>query len=148
MVRSLGADTVIDYLKEDFTRGSQQYDLLIDVAGSHPLSACRRVIKPGGTFVGVGMAAIQNKSAGSFRVLGRLLSTGISSRMGKQKVVVLFIAALNKEDMAFLGELVESGKVVPYIERRYDLAGAPEALAYINEGHARAKVAIRIAGDD
>lgn len=144
LVRSLGADTVIDYTEEDFTRGRPGYDLVLDIAGSHSLGACRRVMTPTATFVGVGAAGIQHRSAGSLRALGHFLGTKVASITGRHKVVSLFIAALNADDLTFLGDLLESGKVVPAIDRRYDLASVPEALAYLNAGHAHAKVAIRV----
>jgi D-arabinose 1-dehydrogenase-like Zn-dependent alcohol dehydrogenase len=97
--------------------------------------------------VGVGAAGIQHRSAGSFRAIGHFLGTKVASIMGRHKVVTLFIAALNNDDLLFLADLVESGKVVPSIDRRYDLSGVPEALDYMNQGHARAKVAIRIGPD-
>jgi NADPH:quinone reductase-like Zn-dependent oxidoreductase len=144
LVRSLGADTVIDYTKEDFTRGSRRYELVVDIAGSHSLAACRRIMTPTATFVGVGAAGIQHRSAGTFRAIGHFLGTKVASIIGGHKVVTLFIAALNNDDLAFLGDLLEAGRVVPAIDRRYDLSRVPEALEYMNEGHARAKVAIRI----
>jgi len=147
LVRSLGADTVIDYTKEDFTRGTSRYDLVVDIAGSHSLAACRRVMTPTATFVGVGAAGIQHRSAGSFRAIGHFLGTRVASIGGTHKVVVLFIAALNDDDLKFLGDLLESGKVMPAIDRRYDLSGVPEALEYMNQGHAHAKVAIRVGSD-
>jgi NADPH:quinone reductase-like Zn-dependent oxidoreductase len=147
LVRSLGADTAIDYTKEDFTRGTSRYELVVDIAGSHSLAACRRVMTPSATFVGVGAAGIQHRSAGSFRAIGHFLGTKVASIMGRHKVVTLFIAALNNDDLLFLADLMESGKVVPSIDRRYDLSGVPEALDYMNQGHARAKVAIRIGPD-
>jgi NADPH:quinone reductase-like Zn-dependent oxidoreductase len=147
LVRSLGADTVIDYTKEDFTRGTSRYELVVDIAGSHSLAACRRVMTPSATFVGVGAAGIQHRSAGSFRAIGHFLGTKVASITGRHKVVTLFIAALNNDDLNFLADLVESGKVLPSIDRRYDLSGVPEALDYMNQGHARAKVAIRIGSD-
>jgi NADPH:quinone reductase-like Zn-dependent oxidoreductase len=148
LVRSLGADTVIDYSKEDVTRGSSRYDLVLDIAGSHSLAACRRVMTPTATFVGVGAAGIQHRSAGNFRAIGHFLGTRVTSIGGIHKVVTLFVAALNNDDLTFLGDLLASGKVAPAIDRRYDLSGVPEALEYMNEGHARAKVAIRVGSDE
>ncbi len=148
LVRSLGADAVIDYSREDFTRGSPRYDLVVDIAGSHSLAAYRRVMTPTATFVGVGAAGIQHRSAGSFRAIGHFLGTKVASIIGRNKVVTLFIAALNNDDLTFLGDLLESGRVVPAIDRRYDLSGVPEALAYMNEGHARAKVGISVGSDE
>jgi len=147
LCRSLGADRVIDYTMEDFTRDTSRYHLMLDIAGSHSLAACRRVITPTGAYVGVGAAGIQHRSAGNFRAIGHFLGTRVASISGRLKVVALFIAALNNDDLKFLGELLESGKVVPAIDRRYDLSGVPEALEYINQGHARAKVAIRVGSD-
>jgi len=147
MCRSLGAERVIDYTVEDFTRDTSRYHLMLDIAGSHSLAACRRVITPTGAYVGVGAAGIQHRSAGNFRAIGHFLGTRVASISGRLKVVALFIAALNNDDLKFLGELLESGKVVPAIDRRYDLSCVPEALEYINQGHARAKVAIRVGSD-
>lgn len=96
------------------------------------------------TFVGVGAAAIQHRSAGGLRAIGHFLGTKAASIIGKNRVMTLFIAALNNEDLTFLGDLLQSGKVVPAIDRRYELSSVPEALVYMNEGHARAKVAIRV----
>lgn len=144
MVRSLGADSVIDYTREDFTRGNQRYDLVIDLAGTRSLSACRRVMKPSATFVVSGASGVMHRTAGTFRAFGHFAGTRLRSIGSPGKVVSLFIAALDNDDLTFLGELLDSGKVTPVIERRYDLAEAPEALAYINKGHARAKVAIAI----
>ncbi len=145
MVRSLGARTVIDYTREDFTRGDQRYDLIVDIAGSHSLRECRRVMAPRGTFVGVGAAGVQHRQGGGWRAIGHLLGTRVGSIGGSQRVVVLFIADLNKDDLAFLGEMIASGKVTPVIERRFQLSEVSSALAYMNEGHARAKVAISLA---
>ena len=145
MVRSLGARTVIDYTREDFTRGDQRYDLIVDIAGSHPLRECRRVMAPRGTFVGVGAAGVQHRRGGGWRAIGHFLGTRLGSIGGSQRVVVLFIANLNKDDLTFMGELIASGKVTPVIERRFELSEVGAALSYMNEGHARAKVAISVA---
>jgi len=145
MVRSLGARTVIDYRADDFTRSDDRYDLVIDIAGTHSLGQCRRVMQPRGTYVGTGAAGVQHRPAGGWRAIGHFLRTRITSLgPGGQRVVVLFIANLNKEDLRFLGGLIESGKMTPVIDRRYDLSEAGAALSYVNEGHARAKVAIRV----
>ena len=149
MVRSLGSDTVIDYTNEDFTRGPRHYDLVIDIAGNHSLSACRRVMKPDATFVGTGAAGVQHTTGGSFRAFGHFIGTKITSvTSGRQRVVSLFIASLNTDDLEFLAELLASGKVVPVVDRRYDLSSVVEALRYMDAGHARAKVAIRISADE
>ena len=145
MVRSLGADKVIDYTGEDFTRGGARYDLILDIAASHSLNECRRVLQPAGTFVGVGAAAVQHTSAGTIRAFGHFLGTKVVSLAGRQRVVSLFIAKLSGSDLEFLGDLLESGRIKSMIERSYDLDQVPEALAYLNEGHARGKLAIRVA---
>jgi NADPH:quinone reductase-like Zn-dependent oxidoreductase len=145
MVRSLGARTVVDYTREDFTRGDQRYDLIVDIAGSHSLRECRRVMTPRGTFVGVGAAGVQHGRGGGWRAIGHFLGTRVGSMGRSQRVVVLFIARLNKDDLTFLGELIASGKVTPVIERRFKLGEVGAALSYLNEGHARAKVAISVA---
>ena len=145
MVRSLGARTVVDYTREDFTRGDQRYDLIVDIAGSHSLRECRRVMARRGTFVGVGAAGVQHRRAGVLRAFGHILGTRVGSIGGSQRVVALFIANLNKDDLTFLGELIASGKVTPVIERRFELGEAGAALSYLNGGHARAKVAISVA---
>ena len=144
MVRSIGADTVIDYTRDDFTRSGQRYDLMLDIAGSHSLSECRRILNPTATFVGVGAAALQHLKGGVRRALGHIVRTRFSSIGGSQKVVALFIAKLNKEDLTVLRELLEAGRVTPVIDRRYELSGVPEALHYLTEGHARAKIVINI----
>ncbi len=144
LVRSLGAADVIDYAEEDFTKRSERFDLIVDIASSHSFATCRRVLKPNGTYVTTGAAAVQHRRAGLLRAMGHFLVTRMTSIGGTHRVVSLFIASLNRDDMAFLGELLESGKIVPAIDRRYDLAGVPEALRYLNEGHARAKIAIRV----
>ena len=142
MVRSLGAEVVIDYAKSDFTRLDERYDLVVDIAGSHPPGQSRRVLTPQGMFVLAGAAAIQHQPGGSLRAIGRLLGTRIVM-IGNHRVAT-FIASLTKESMEFLAELMADGRVTPVIDRRYSLNEVPEALEYMNEGHARAKIAIAI----
>jgi NADPH:quinone reductase-like Zn-dependent oxidoreductase len=144
MARSLGAELVIDYTKSDFTRRDERYDLLVDIAGSHSLARCRRVLEPGGTYVGTGVAAIQHRAGGGLRLIGQFLGTRIVSIFGSQRVVTLFIASLTKESIEFLAELMADGRVTPAIDRRYSFDEIPRALEYMNEGHARAKAAIAI----
>lgn len=144
MARSLGASAVIDYTRDDFTRGVLKYDLVIDVAGSHSFSACKRVLKPHGTFVGVGAAGVQHGRGGGRRAIGHFLATRLTSIGGSRKVVTLFIANLTAQDMEFLASLLANGRVTPVIDRRYSLDEVSEALQYLNEGHGRAKVAISV----
>ena len=133
MVRSLGADHVIDYTQEDFTRSGQRYDLLVDCVGNHPLSTCRRVMSPTGTYVMVGGPLI------------RMLTVGVLSRVVRQSLVA-FIASPNAADLIYMKELIEAEKLTPVIDRCYTLDEAPEAMRYLAEGHARGKVVLRMNG--
>jgi NADPH:quinone reductase-like Zn-dependent oxidoreductase len=144
MVRSLGAEVVIDYTRSDFTRGGQRFDLVLDIAGSRSFLECKRILAAHGTFVGVGAAAIQHRRAGIPRLFAHILGTRVTSIGGGVRVVALFLARLKKEDMRFLAELMADGRVTPMIDRRYEFEEVPKALQYMNEGHARAKVAIAI----
>jgi NADPH:quinone reductase-like Zn-dependent oxidoreductase len=137
MVRSLGADRVIDYSREDFTKSSERYDLILDNVGNHSLSACRRVLNPKGRCVIAGAP----KEPGIF--LARAVTGPVLSWFVSQKFM-MFIARLRKEDLAVLCELMASGKVTPVIDRCYTLSEAREALRYLEEGHARGKVVITL----
>jgi NADPH:quinone reductase-like Zn-dependent oxidoreductase len=130
MVRSLGAAHVIDYTQEDFTQSGQRYDLIFDTVGNHPFSACRRVMTAKGIYVAAGA-----------RSLGRLLRAPLLSPFVSQ-TLVMFFASLNHADLAALKELIEAGKVTPVIDRCYALREVPEAIQYLEEGHARGKVTI------
>jgi len=141
MVRSLGADWVIDYTRQDFTRGGERYDLLLDNVGNRSLSDCRRVLTPKGICVLAGAP----KKAGGF--LMRALLAMMRSRFASQKFV-MFIAKGNHQDLAVIGDLMATGKVTPVIDRRYSLQEVPEALRYLEEGHARGKVVITFPGAD
>jgi NADPH:quinone reductase-like Zn-dependent oxidoreductase len=134
MVRSIGANHVVDYTHEDFTEGARRYDLILDCVGNHSLSACGRVLNPGGAYVGVG-----GKDVGT--VLLRMLGAPLLSLLGSRKFV-FFIAKLSEDDLTFLGGLIESGKVKPVIDRRYSLNETAEAVRYLEAGHARGKVMI------
>ena len=144
MVRSLGAEVVVDYKKLDFTRFDERYDLVLDIAGSHSFRRCRRVLAPRGTYVGVGAAAIQHGTGGVLRAIGHFLGTRAASVVGNQRVVTLFIASLTRESMELLAELMADGRVTPVIDRRFSFSEVAAALEYMNEGHARAKVAIAV----
>ena len=144
MVRSIGADRVIDYTKEDFTqqdftKGGQHYDLILDCVGNHSLSACRRVLTPKGIHVGVG------GTSGPWMVgpLVRAITGPVLSRFGSQKFIT-FMAKSSKEDLAIMRELLATGKVTPVIDRCYRLSEVPEAIRYLEEGHARGKVVITL----
>jgi NADPH:quinone reductase-like Zn-dependent oxidoreductase len=144
LVRGLGADHVVDYKRDDFTRSGGGFDLMLDVAGNRSWSECARVLKRGGTFVGVGAAGVQHGSGGGLRLIRHFLDVRTRSIGSGRKVVVLFIAKLNRPDLETVGELVESGRVKPVIDRRYDLTRVAEALSYLDEGHSMGKVAIGI----
>jgi NADPH:quinone reductase-like Zn-dependent oxidoreductase len=138
MVRSIGADRVIDYTQEDFTKGTQRYDLIFDCIGNHSLSACRRVLTPEGIYIAVG------GPAGSvIGLLAHWIAALVLSGFVSQKFVS-FIARSSKEDLTIMRELMAAGKVTPVIDRRYRLSEVPEAIRYLEEGHARGKVVITV----
>ena len=139
MVRSIGADQVIDYIQEDFTKSGQRYDLIFDCYASHPLSACRRVLNPRGVYVGIGTPL----NAGGIGILARLIQMLLLSRLTSQKLIT-FLAKPSKEDLTVLQELMAAGKVTPVIDKRYSLSEVPEAIRYLEEGHARGKVVITL----
>jgi NADPH:quinone reductase-like Zn-dependent oxidoreductase len=139
--RSLGAHQVIDYTKADFTKSAERYDVILDIAGSHNFSECRRVLLPTGIFVLIGVAAIQHVSP--TKALGHFAGVRLRSMRGSQKAA-FFITKLTQQDLDAIGALIASGKVTPVIERRYRLDEVGEALRYFNEGHARGKIAIDV----
>ena len=139
LVRSIGADHVIDYTREDFTRSDQRYDLMLDVAGSRSWSECRRVLNPQATLVIVG-APKGNRLIGP---LSHIVKVRLAALRSSQKVVFL-IAKFNKPDMVVLRELLEAGKVTPVIDRRYELSEIADALRYLGEGHAQGKIVIAV----
>jgi NADPH:quinone reductase-like Zn-dependent oxidoreductase len=143
LVRGLGADHVVDYMRDDFTPAAGAFDLMLDVAGNRSWSECARLLRRGGTFVGAGVAGVMHGRGGGLRLIRHLLDVRIRS-IGGGKKVVIFVAKLNRPDLETLGELVESGRVKPVIDRRYDLTRVAEALGYLDEGHAMGKVAIAI----
>jgi NADPH:quinone reductase-like Zn-dependent oxidoreductase len=136
IARSLGADHVVDYTREDFTRSGHRYDLMLDIAGNRSWSACRRVLDPNGTLVLIG--GPQNRVLGP---LGHVAKVRLASLPSSRKVV-FFIAKLNKPDLEYMRELIEAGKVKPYVERTYALDQTADALRYLGEGHPRGKLVI------
>jgi NADPH:quinone reductase-like Zn-dependent oxidoreductase len=136
MVRSLGADRVIDYTREDFTNSGQRYDLLFDCAGNHSLFACRRVLKPKGTLIVAG-----GPNGRWLSPVDRLFKAFVLSWFVSQTLVP-FIARAGKEDLNVMRELIEAGKVTPVIDKCYRLSEVPDAIRYLEEGHARGKVVI------
>jgi len=136
LVRSLGADEVIDYTREDFTRGGQRYDLILDCVGTRPLSECRHALTTRGTLVMIGASPKR-----MVRMLLRILQGVVLSRFSKQTLIP-FIAQHNQDDLMILKELIEAGKVEPVIDRTYPLSRTAEAMRYLAAGHARGKVVI------
>ncbi len=139
MVRSIGADQVIDYTQEDFTHNGQRYDLILAANGYHSISDYKRALSPKGTYVMTGGSGAQLFQA---MLLGPWLSRNGSQKMGNLG------AKPNQKDLVFVKELLEAGKVVPVIERRYPLREIPEALRYLEKGHARGKVVIMVDQND
>ena len=136
LVRSLGADHVIDYTQEDFTQNGQGYELILAVNGYHPISAYKRALSPKGIYVMVGGSAAQGFQA--------LLLGPWMSRSGNQQMGILEDERDRRDLLEFLKELLEAGKVVPVIDRRYPLSEVPEAIRYLEGGHAKGKVVIAV----
>jgi len=137
--RSLGADHVIDYTAEDFTRNGLCYDVLLDIAGSHSLSECRRVLERNATYVLVGASAIQHSS--SWRALSRFATVRFES-VGASQKVAMYITKMTQSDLEVLRDLLVAGKVTPVIDRCYDLSDVSEAFRYFEEGHAKGKIVV------
>ena len=134
LVRSLGADHTIDYAQEDFTRGGPRYDLVIDNVGNHPVSALRDALQPEGTLVMV-TGPKDNPWTGP---LGRMLATRLTASFASQTQVTLFASA-NKDDLAVLRTMLESGRVRPVIDRRFPLDQVPQAIEFLEQGRTRGK---------
>jgi NADPH:quinone reductase-like Zn-dependent oxidoreductase len=144
MVRSIGADHVVDYTVEDFTRSGQRYDLMLHVAGNRSLSDLRRAITPKGTLVLVGAGTGRQEGGGGLLGPGALaLAALVESRFVGQRLIP-FLAKVRNDDLVALKELVEAGKVMPVVGRTYPLSEAPEAIRYLESGHARGKTVITV----
>jgi NADPH:quinone reductase-like Zn-dependent oxidoreductase len=142
LVRSIGADHVIDYTKEDFTKTDQRYDLIFDLIGNHSFSERRRILNPNGICVMAGIGGAGWHDGMAMRLAGEL-NAYVRSRFVSQKFVA-YIATFNKADMNLLGELMQSGKMKPVIDRTYKLSEAADALRYLEQGHARGKVVVNL----
>jgi NADPH:quinone reductase-like Zn-dependent oxidoreductase len=142
MVRSLGADHVIDYTKEDFTKIDQRYDLIFDLVGNHSFSERRHILNPNGICVMAGIGGAGWHDGMGIRLAGEL-DAYVRSRFVSQKFIS-YIAQFNKRDMMVLGDLLQSGKMTPVIDRTYKLNEAADALRYLEQGHARGKVVINL----
>ena len=136
LVRSIGADEVIDYTREDFTQTDRPYDVMLDLVGTRSISDCRRALTPRGTYVVVGV-----KDMGRWLGLGRQSKALLLSPFVRQRMRV-FVVRHNRADLAVLKELVEAGKIAPVIDKRYSLSEVPEALRYQGEGHSHGKIVI------
>ena len=143
LARSLGAETVVDYTQEDFTRSGRRYDLMLDIAGNRSWAECRRVLAPDATFVAVGGAA--HTVFGAWHTLGHFAAVRLASIRSGQRAV-LFIARLHKQDLLVLRELLEAGRITPVVDRRYALDEVVAAFRYLGEGHARGKIVIDVSG--
>jgi len=137
MVRSIGADHAIDYSREDFTKGGQRYDLVFDLVANHSLSAVRRVLNPNGVYIGAGVLGVRSPAG----ILTRLIAAPVLSRFVSQKLVML-LARRNNDDLNFLRDLMEAGKITPVIDRCYRLNEVPEAIRRLETHHAQGKIVI------
>jgi NADPH:quinone reductase-like Zn-dependent oxidoreductase len=139
MLRSIGAHHLIDYTQEDFTKTGTHYDLILDTVGNHSFSDCRRALMNKGIFLMVG-GSDKGRWLGPLK---DLFKATVASWFGSQKVRPFF-ARLSKADLIVIRDLLETGKVVPVIDRRYPLSDVPDAIRYLEEGHARGKVVINM----
>src|SRR5438270_494026 len=141
LVTSLGADHVIDYTKEDFAKGEQRYDVILDNVPNHSLSECRRILTPNGKYVMIGGGGPNdNRWVGPF---GRVIKTMVLSPFTSQKMGMM-MADANGKDLTILADMMQSGKLKPVIDKTYKLSEVPAAIAYVEEGHARGKVVISV----
>jgi len=143
LVRSIGADRVIDYAKDDFTKSGERYDIIFDNVGNHSMSERRRVLTPNGICVLVGFGGTSTTGSAA---IGRILTTTIApllSSFTRQKFVQ-YVTKLSNEDLVFLGDLLQSGKLRSVIEKTYKLADAPEAFRRFDQGHMRGKLVIKM----
>ena len=139
LVRSLGADRVVDYTEDDFSREGERYDLILDIAGSRPWSAYKRVLDPEGTLVIVG-GSKKNRLLGP---LGHVVKIRLASVPGSRRTT-FFIAKITRPDLELIGELIEAGKVTPVVERTYALDDVAAAFSYLGEGHAHGKLVVTV----
>jgi NADPH:quinone reductase-like Zn-dependent oxidoreductase len=141
LLRSIGADDVIDYTRDDFARSAQPYDLLFDLVGNRSLTECLRAVKPSGTYISCGGGGPDRSSMG---LVAQMLQSAVRSRIVSQKMPGL-IAKVNGQDLATLADLVQRGTVTPVVERSYSLAETVEAVRHVESGHVRGKVVIAVA---
>jgi NADPH:quinone reductase-like Zn-dependent oxidoreductase len=142
LVKSIGADRVIDYTKEDFTHLPERYDVILECVGNKSLSACKRVLNQGGRCVLVG-------APHEMSVIGLLAIPikAIGASLFSSRKVIMFFAKGNQHDLTLLGDLIAAGKLNPVIEQQYSLEESPDAMRYLETGHARGKVIVRVEAD-
>lgn len=138
MVRSLGAHHVIDYTRSNFTQSADRYDLLLDCIGNHPLQACRHVLNPKGIYIGVGA-----QSGRWVAPMDRALTARVLNRFVSQRLQFM-LAKASQPDLNLIADWIATGQVTPVIDRTYPLAQVPDAITYLEEGHARGKVVIAL----
>jgi NADPH:quinone reductase-like Zn-dependent oxidoreductase len=136
VARSIGADHVVDYARENFTQNGRRYDLILGVNGHHPILDYRRALSPRGTYVAIGGSMPQ--------IIQAMLIGPVLSRIGGRKMGFMGIAKTNQKDLIFVRGLVEAGQVAPVIDKSYPLGAAAEAIQYLAEGHARGKVILTV----
>jgi NADPH:quinone reductase-like Zn-dependent oxidoreductase len=142
LVQSLGADHVIDYTKEDFTKGDQHYDVILDNVANHSLSECRRVLTPNGIYVLIGGGGVNEQ--GFLGGLAKALKAALFSKFVSQKMGMM-LADPSTKDLTLLADMIQSGKLKPVIDRTYkSLSEVPDAIRYLEQGHARGKVVITV----
>jgi NADPH:quinone reductase-like Zn-dependent oxidoreductase len=141
LVRSIGADIVIDYTREDFTSNGKQYDVIFDLVANHSFAEHRRALTHRGIYIGAGMIGLSGSMG---QLLRRLIPELVKWSFVSQKSVSL-LAKLNQKDLDAVGALIAEGRVTPVIDRRYSLSEVPDAVRYLEQGHARGKVIINVA---
>jgi NADPH:quinone reductase-like Zn-dependent oxidoreductase len=139
LVKSIGADEVVDYTRTNFAQGNRRYDFIFDCVGNHTYSECRRVLNPTGRYIGIGAP----HDASLIALLIPAIRDVVLSIFRKQKSV-MFIAKASQKDLSLLGELVASGELKPVIDKTYRLSDAAAAVGHVEQGHARGKVIIEV----
>jgi NADPH:quinone reductase-like Zn-dependent oxidoreductase len=141
LVKSLGADRVIDYTKEDFTKSAEHYDVMLDNVGNRTLSECKSVLTPTGKYVLVGGGGANEQ--GFIGGLGKALWAAVYAKFAHQQMGMM-MADANQKDLAVLADMMQSGQLKPVIDRTYKLDHVPDAIRYVEQGHARGKVVITV----
>ena len=146
MLRSIGADHVVDYTAEDFTRSNRRYDLIVQLAGHQTVREVRGALAPTGcvVVVGGGVGREQDGGGGMMELIGLMIKGQLLSRFARQREL-MFMATIRPTDLSFIARLIEEGRLTPVIDRTYPLADAPEAIRHLETGHARGKVIVTIA---